>query len=472
MKFDIGKKVVLTVSMLLCIGSASLATDNVEICDKIDHIVKNQLPEGTDASIVVYDLTNDDCIYGYREDVLCRPASIMKIMTSTTALSCLGHNFTFDTKLCITGTIDPDSTLHGDLYVVGGLDPAFMEQDMLGMISDLTKAGIKKINGSVIADVSIMDSVYWGSGWCWDDAPSSFQPYISPLMVHEGYVGISVTPTSKGEAPTVSIYPSNRFIKVINTALTKDNSLEPLTISRDWINNDNTIIVSGNCTETQATDLSVVGSSDFFFSLFKEYLSDYGIIAENFGWGKCPSGAYEIVTVSHGLKPIINEALKESNNLYAEAMFLQLGRLSKPDGVSFKDAAEYEELFIRRTLKSKKESFNIADGCGLSMYDYVSSTLVVDMLKHIYKDPLLYDVFYDCLPVSGIDGTLRGRLSNSKTIGKIRAKTGSVTGSCTLAGYAEGEDGRIFAFCIMNEGAIKMAPSRKVQDAICHAICE
>src|SRR5574344_1496694 len=471
MKFEIGKKVLLTVSMLLCIGSA-LATDNVEICDKIDHIVKNQLPEGTDASIVVYDLTNDDCIYGYREDVLCRPASIMKILTSTTALSCLGHNFTFDTKLCITGTLDPDSTLHGDLYVVGGLDPAFMEQDMLGMISDLTKAGIKKINGSVIADVSIMDSVYWGSGWCWDDAPSSFQPYISPLMVHEGFVTVSVKPTSKGEAPTVNIYPSNRFIKVVNKALTNDNTLGPLTISRDWINNDNTIIISGNCTKTQAKELSVVGSSDFFFSLFKEYLSDYGIIAENYGWGKCPSSADVTVTVSHGLKPIINEALKESNNLYAEAMFLQLGRLSKPDGVTFKDAAEYEELFIRRTLKSKKESFNIADGCGLSMYDYVSSTLVVDMLKHIYKDPLLYDVLYDCLPVSGIDGTLRGRLATSKTTGKIRAKTGSVTGSCTLAGYAEGEDGRIFAFCIMNEGAIKMAPSRKVQDAICHAICE
>lgn len=471
MKSEKSRKAVLTVLMLLCIGSV-LATDNVEICDKIDSIVKNQLPEGTDASIVVYDLTNDTCIYGYRKDVLCRPASVMKILTSTTALSCLGSNFSFDTKLCITGTVDADGTLHGDLYVVGGLDPAFMEQDMRGMIINLANAGIKRINGSVIADVTIMDSIHWGSGWCWDDAPSSFQPYISPLMVHEGFVGVSVKPTSKGEAPTVSVYPTNKFVRVINTALTKDNTLGPLTISRDWIKNDNKIIVSGNCTKTQATELSIVGSADFFFSLFKEYLSDYGIIAENFAWGKCPSSAKTIVTVSHGLKPIMYEALKESNNLYAEAMFLQLGRLTKPNGVSFKDAADYEELFIRRTLKNDKVSFNIADGCGLSMYDYVSSSLVVDMLKHIYNNSLLYNVMYDCLPVSGMDGTLRGRLGTSKTIGKIHAKTGSVTGSCTLAGYAEAADGRQFAFCIMNGGAIKMAPSRKVQDAICIAICE
>lgn len=471
MILEICRKAVLTISMLLCIGSV-LATDNVEICDKIDSIVKNQLPEGTDVSIMVYDLTNDTCVYGYRKDVLCRPASVMKILTSTTALSCLGSDFTFDTKLCITGSVDADSTLQGDLYVVGDLDPAFAEQDLRGMIVDLANAGIKKINGSVIADVTIMDSVYWGAGWCWDDAPSSFQPYISPLMIHEGFVTVSVKPTSKGEAPTVSIYPSNRFIKVVNTSLTNDNTLGPLTISRDWINNDNTIIISGNCTKTQAKELSVVGSADFFFSLFKEYLSDYGIIAETFARGECPSSADVIVTVSHELKSIVKEALKESKNLYSEAMFLQLGRLAKPNGVSFKDAADYEELFIRRALKNDKASFKIADGCGLSIYDYVSSSLVVDILKHIYNNSLLYDVMYDCLPVSGLDGTLHGRLETSNTIGRIRAKTGSVTGSCTLAGYAEGADGRQFAFCIMNEGALKMAPSRIVQDAICIAICE
>lgn len=465
------KRAVLTLSMLLCIGTV-LATDNVEICDKIDSIVKNQLPEGTDASIMVYDLTNDTCIYSYRKDVLCRPASVMKILTSTTALSCMGSNFTFDTKLCITGTIAADSTLNGDLYVVGGLDPSFSEQDMRSLIKDLKKAGIKKINGSVVADVSIMDSVYWGSGWCWDDAPASFQPYISPLMVHEGFVGVSVKPTVKGKAPTVNIYPSNKFIRVINKAVTNDKTLGPLTITRDWINNDNTIIVSGNCTQNQAKELSIVGSADFFFSLFREYLSDCGVIADKSGWGVCPSDANVVAKVSHGLKPILKEALKESNNLYAEAMFLQLGRFAKPKGVSFKDAAEYEELFIRRTLKNDKTSFNIADGCGLSMYDYVSSDLVIDMLKYVYKNSLLYNVMYDCLPISGMDGTLRGRLGTSKTIGKIRAKTGSVTGSCTLAGYAVGADGRQFAFCIMNEGAIKMAPSRNVQDAICIAICE
>ena len=41
-----------------------------------------------------------------------------------------------------------------------------------------------------------------------------------------------------------------------------------------------------------------------------------------------------------------------------------------------------------------------------------------------------------------------------------------------LAGYIHTADGRDLAFCIMNEGAVKMAPSRKIQDKICTYLCE
>ena len=169
---------------------------------------------------------------------------------------------------------------------------------------------------------------------------------------------------------------------------------------------------------------------------------------------------------------IIKEALKESNNLFAEAMFLQMGRIKYPKEIKFKDAAKFLQDFVSRKFGMYTASFNIVDGCGLSMYDMCSPMFIVDMLTLIYRDTDLFPILYKSLPISGVDGTLKTRLNDKSTLNKVHAKTGSVTGSCTLAGYVHTADGRDLAFCIMNEGAVKMAPSRKVQDKICSVLCE
>lgn len=461
----------LCLSLLIAVSLPAVCIDVDQLTESIDQIIYEELPEGTDIALMVYDLTNDSTLYAYREKVMCRPASVQKVITSVTALSSLGADYKFRTTLRTQGSVK-DSVLDGNLYLVGGLDPALNEHELRSMVSDLKKAGVKKINGTLYADVSMMDSTWWASGWCWDDAPASFQPYISPLMVHQGFVGIEVKPTSKGQAPVVNIYPSNTYVKVVNKAVTQDKSLGPLTITRDWMHNDNTILVEGNCTRRQSTDLSVVGSADFTFALFRQYLDEAGISYGKYGWGNCPVMARDISVVSHGLPAIIKEALKESNNLFAEAMFLQTGRIQYPKGITFKDAAKFLQNFVDRKFGMFSSSFNIVDGCGLSMYDLCSPQFMVDMLSLVYRDSELYPILYKSLPIAGVDGTLKTRLNAKTTLNKVHAKTGSVTGSCTLAGYIHTADGRDLAFCIMNEGAVKMAPSRKIQDRICTVLCE
>lgn len=464
------RTIFLTLLLAVSLPAASLDLDS--LTESIDQIIYESLPEGTDIALMVYDLTNDTTLYAYREKVMCRPASVQKVITSVTALSSLGADYKFNTKLRTQGTVGKDSVLNGNLYLVGGLDPAFNEHELRSMVNDLKKAGVKRINGTLYADVSIMDSTYWATGWCWDDAPASFQPYISPLMVHQGFVGIEVLPTTKGEAPKVNIYPANNHIQVVNKAITQDNTLGPLSITRDWMNNDNTIVVEGNCRRRQSTDLSVVGSADFTFALFRQYLDEAGISYGKYAWGNCPVMARDISVVSHDLPSVIKEALKESNNLFAEAMFLQTGRLQYTKGIRFQDAAKYLQNFVSRKFGMFSATFNIVDGSGLSMYDLCSPQFMVDMLSLIYRDKDLYQIMYKSLPISGVDGTLKTRMSGKTTLNKVHAKTGSLTGTCSLAGYIHTADGRDLAFCIMNEGAVKMAPSRNVQDKICTVLCE
>ena len=464
------RTIFLTLLLAVSLPAASLDLDS--LTESIDQIIYESLPEGTDIALMVYDLTNDTTLYAYREKVMCRPASVQKVITSVTALSSLGADYKFNTKLRTQGTVGKDSVLNGNLYLVGGLDPAFNEHELRSMVNDLKKAGVKRINGTIYADVSIMDSTYWATGWCWDDAPASFQPYISPLMVHQGFVGIEVLPTTKGEAPKVNIYPANNHIQVVNKAITQDNTLGPLSITRDWMNNNNTIVVEGNCRRRQSTDLSVVGSADFTFALFRQYLDEAGISYGKYAWGNCPVMARDISIVSHDLPSVIKEALKESNNLFAEAMFLQTGRLQYTKGIRFQDAAKYLQNFVSRKFGMFSATFNIVDGSGLSMYDLCSPQFMVDMLSLIYRDKDLYQIMYKSLPISGVDGTLKTRMSGKTTLNKVHAKTGSLTGTCSLAGYIHTADGRDLAFCIMNEGAVKMAPSRNVQDKICTVLCE
>ena len=459
-------------SLLLAVSLPAVSIDLDSLTERIDQIIYEDMPEGTDVALMVYDLTNDTTLYAYREKIMCRPASVQKVITSVTALTSLGADYKFKTTLKAHGTIGSDSVLNGNLYLVGGLDPALNEHELRSMVSDLKKAGVNRINGTIYADVSIMDTMYWATGWCWDDAPASFQPYISPLMVHQGFVGVEVKPTAKGKAPEVNIYPANTHIRVVNKSLTLCDTLGPLTITRDWMHNDNTIIVEGNCKRRQSTDLSVVGSADFTFALFRQYLDEAGISYGKYDWGRCPVIGREVSTVSHDLPQIVKEALKESNNLFAEAMFLQTGRLQYPREIRFKDAAKYLQEFVNRKFGMFSSSYNIVDGSGLSMYDMCSPQFIVDMLSLIYKDQDLYKIMYKSLPISGVDGTLKTRLSDKTTLNKVHAKTGSVTGSCTLAGYIHTADGRDLAFCIMNEGAIKMPPSRNVQDKICTVLCE
>lgn len=462
----------LLLTLLMAVSPAVHSSDLDSVTESIDQIIYEGLPEGTDIALMVYDLTNDTTLYAYREKIMCRPASVQKVITSVTALSSLGADYKFRTTLRTQGSISKDSVLNGNLYLVGGLDPSLTEHELRSMVASLKKAGVKRISGTLYADVSAMDSTYWATGWCWDDAPASFQPYISPLMVHQGFVGVEVKPTSKGQAPVVNIYPSNSYIKVVNKARTQDNTLGPLTITRDWMHNDNTIIIEGNCKRRQSTDLSVVGSADFTFALLRQYLDEAGISYGKYDWGTCPVIARDMAEVTHDLPSIVKEALKESNNLFAEAMFLQTGRLQQPKEVSFKVAAKYLQNFVNRKFGMFSASYNIVDGCGLSQYDLCSPQFMVDMLSLIYKDNELFPILYKSMPISGVDGTLKTRMNDKTTINKVHAKTGSLTGTCTLAGYIRTADGRDLAFCIMNEGAVKMAPSRKVQDQICKVLCE
>lgn len=446
----------------------TLLTDVLNKLISTDPLLKT-----SEVGIVVHDLTAGKELYSYQADKLYRPASIEKVITAVTALDVLGKDFQFQTTLSYDGVVEK-GILKGNLYVKGGFDPEFMELDMDFLVRAVKEAGIQAISGKLVGDVSLMDSIYWGEGWSWDDTPEAFQPYLSPLMLNRGCVDIKVSPSSKGKVGVVEIIPESDYYQLNNRSISLHPEAGKLKITRDWLTNGNTIDVSGSVSSVRKRTLNLYDSKQFFMDTFCYKLKKEGLSVskDSIFFLTTPDTVQWIYTCRRPVEAVLKRALKESDNLSAEALFRQLGRMNgkHTSHISFKDCQGVVEGFMRNTLGYDSENYQIVDGSGVSLYNYVSPRLVLAYLNYAYRHPSLFRVFYDCLPVAGVDGTLQGRMRTGKAFRNVRAKTGTVTGISSLAGYLTSVNGHKISFVIINQNILKARQARKLQDKICELL--
>lgn len=349
-----------------------------------------------------------------------------------------------------------------------------MELDMDFLVRAVKEAGIQAISGKLVGDVSLMDSIYWGEGWSWDDTPEAFQPYLSPLMLNRGCVDIKVSPSAKGKAGTVEITPESDYYQLNNRSISLHPEAGKLKITRDWLTNGNTINVSGCVSSVRKRTLNLYDSKRFFMDTFCYKLKKEGLSVskDSIFFLTAPDTVQWIYTCRRPVEAVLKRALKESDNLSAEALFRQLGCMNgkHTSHISFKDCQGVVEGFMRNTLGYDSENYQIIDGSGVSLYNYVSPRLVLAYLNYAYRHPSLFRVFYDCLPVAGVDGTLQGRMRTGKAFRNVRAKTGTVTGISSLAGYLTSVNGHKISFVIINQNILKARQARKLQDKICELL--
>lgn len=178
-----------------------------------------------------------------------------------------------------------------------------------------------------------------------------------------------------------------------------------------------------------------------------------------------------IVTRSHSIADVLHTMMKESDNLYAESMFYQVAASSGHRPARAIDAVRLERALIERAGLDSRP-YRIADGSGLSLYNYLSAEAEVALLRYAYQRVDLYDRLLPTLPVAGVDGTLKKRMKGTWAEGNVRAKTGTLTGVITLAGYLTAASGHRLCFAILNQGVLKASEARSFQDKICTILCE
>lgn len=109
----------------------------------------------------------------------------------------------------------------------------------------------------------------------------------------------------------------------------------------------------------------------------------------------------------------------------------------------------------------------VKDGSGLSHENRVSAKLLGDLLFKIYKDPRFAGVI-ESLPDGGVNGTLNERFVETapNAVGLVHAKTGTLNGTVTLAGYIEAQD-REYIFVVLADRLSRTYSAAKIaRDAL------
>lgn len=458
--------------------------------DPITSIIKSSGLE-TNIGIKVVDLKSNESIYEWNPNSLFNPGSNNKLFTCITALALLDSNKKFSTSVYI------DSNA---IYLVGGGDPhlSIEQLDTLSQIlSDTIKLHLGRdywfLNNRLrmrsvdltknikylIVDNFIFDDSFYGPGWMWDEGSWWHAGQISAMSLNENCIDFHISPGKLGKPIIINTHPKTNFINIKNESRTVNDTLnfQELRIKRDWENQTNDFIISGNMIDTASLDTlqrNVHDPSLYAGTIFAEMLQYKGLNIKHILKGTVPNGAIKIL--DYESKPIIHSLdglMKRSENLTAELLVKHIGSSIFDTVGTWNNGLRAIKTFLHDTVGIDTNTLSLSDGSGLSRYNYSSPNHFITVLSWAYNNKKIRNRFLNVLPIGGVDGTIKERLINIDTTTTILAKTGTLSGSSCLSGYIISDTKNPIAFSILMNGFVKSSkPFRKLQDDIIYALSE
>lgn len=427
--------------------SAALASDLGMMVSKIR--------SGT-FGVMVISLTRGDTLFAENAGEPMMPASTMKLLTSALAFERLGPGYQFSTDALRAGTLAPDGTLMGDIFIRGDGDPAFSGRFLGGgpatpvnKLAELVASqGIKRVTGNVVGDASAFDDQRIPEGWLTRYLQSSYAARVSALSLNENLVWVTISPGG------VSLEPSTSSIPLVNNVRVTSGGRARLSIRRQ---SDGTIIVGGSIGSNAAPrryEYVVEDPASFTTGAFRNALIAQGIkIDGGTRLGRAPFGAVKIASlVSPTMDRMIAAMNRESINHYAELIFRNAARGPNRDAqASIPFARSVMRKFFAEKVHADTSQLIFADGSGLSIVDRVTPRAMTQLLSYAHHSSW-GPWFHSSLPVAGESELLRRRMRGGQAQGNLHAKTGTTNDVIGLAGYVTALDGEVMAFSFLYNG--------------------
>jgi len=357
--------------------------------------------------VLIVNPRTGDTLYSKNAGKLFMPASNMKIITSAVGLALLGPDYTYRTTFATNGEVR-DSLLDGDLVVIGRGDPTVSDR-MRGLatlvmdtLADSLRAhGIRQVSGELAHSGNAFPDSTHGYGWGWADLGAYYGAGVDELIFNEG-----MAPTTLRPAPDTtrdSLYsgpakdPARGYLEALNDAFVRKG-----------------IVVDGGVAD------SILPMPFKLDTLF--------------------------VYISPPLRDILPVLMKPSQNQVAEIVFKTIGL--ERGGLGTADSAKKVVAQQLLAWGAQPDGFSIADGSGLSRHNLLTPETLVRVLDRMQRDTA-FAVFYNSMPIAGVDGTVKDRMKGTPAEGNVHAKTGSISAARSLSGYVTTADGERLIFSVL-----------------------
>ena len=436
------------VFLLLAVIAPARAQD--ALGPTLDRILGAPGLKGGITGAIVCRADTGQALYARDADTRLIPASNRKLFTSAAALEVLGGEFRIHTDLRADAKPDAAGTIGGSLYLRGGGDGLLSPVDLDALARTLVRSGVKRIEGNVVGDGGLFTDGPYGFGWEWDDFSDEEFPQISALEVNEGVLGVHVAPgKTPGDPVVVTLTPPTDYLPVVVAAKTgAADAPNDCAVSRPW--DKNYFHITGTLPLGAVLDQSVPVKDPPLLAatLLRQSLAKAGVVVTGRAvTGQTPVGAVTLAEhLSLPLAQYLPRMNKPSDNLLAECLVRLTGTIGN-EAVSY-DTGHARETAFLRSLGLDTQTLNLVDGCGVGRRNFVTARAVAALLLGMHKKPD-WRVWYDSLPVAGVDGTLKSRMKGTAAANNVHAKTGTLGGVRALSGYVTGRSGALYAFSLL-----------------------
>ena len=446
--------------------------------------------------LLIIDAETGETLYELNADRYFVPASNMKLFTTALALAKLGPDYRFHTTLETRGTVSPEGTLTGDLFLVGRGDPNLSNrkfpynlkeefdgapEKVLAELADaLLAKGVKEIAGDVVGDDSYFPREPYPSGWEIDDMVWEYGAAVSAIVVDDNTTTLTLTAGDSAGAPAQAVVaPATPDFIVQNDVLTSAaGTKSDLTLTREP--NSKIVVIRGTMpaqTAPRKLVLSIHDPAEHAAALLTRLLVERGIkvsgVSRYVHIAEPTSLAPRAVLAEHVSVPLgdsVKLVNKISQNLHTE-MLLRAAARNTEIWNTPEDLMKFPVDFYTAAGIAPGDVIQ-HDASGLSRHDLVTPRAIVALLKYAQTQPW-FAPYFASLPVAGVDGTLETLMKNTASAGRIHAKTGSLEHVRTRSGFADTASGRrlIFSFLSNNQGGTNHEASDML-DGLCLAMIE